>query len=314
MDRDQNSGMLKAYFRLQYKLLSRKLRDFGIHPIIGIILSVIGFIILSIYLFYKTQFAAYIYIFMALSFVGRLSEIRRNDFLNQCFNSTNYIFIRLIENAIVTVPFILFLIFKGEYFCILVLVSVAVAMTLIKFGWTLSFTVPTPFGKRPFEFIIGFRNSYFLFPLVYALCIIGVSVDNFNLSAFSLVLIFLISILYYSNPEPPYYVWSYNLSPRAFLLEKIQIGLRQATILISPPLIIIPCFYSIEYRSILIILLIGYCYLITIILAKYSAYPEEMSLPQAILLGTSILFPPFLIGLIPFFYLESKKQLKHILE
>jgi hypothetical protein len=61
-------------------------------------------------------------------------------------------------------------------------------------------------------------------------------------------------------------------------------------------------------------LLLGYVYLVTIILAKYSGYPNEMNLLQGILIGISLLFPPILIGIIPFFYLQSIKRLNDILE
>ena len=52
---------MKYYFTLQYKMLNRHLKAFGLPPIIGYILAIIFFIGGSVYLFYKTEYAAYIY-------------------------------------------------------------------------------------------------------------------------------------------------------------------------------------------------------------------------------------------------------------
>ena len=59
---------------------------------------------------------------------------------------------------------------------------------------------------------------------------------------------------------------------------------------------------------------LGYCYLLTVILAKYSAYPKKINLPQGILLALSLAMPPLLLVLVPFFYIQSKNRLKEILE
>jgi hypothetical protein len=39
-----------------------------------------------------------------------------------------------------------------------------------------------------------------------------------------------------------------------------------------------------------------------------------MNLPQGILLALSIIMPPLLLALVPFFYLQSFRKLKEILE
>ena len=72
-------------------------------------------------------------------------------------------------------------------------------------------------------------------------------------------------------------------------------------------------FYPNEILTLIALILLSYIYIITIILAKYSVYPNEINLPEIILIGTSIVFPPLLLGIIPFFYTKSIKQLKLIL-
>ena len=68
-----------------------------------------------------------------------------------------------------------------------------------------------------------------------------------------------------------------------------------------------------EFELILIFFLIGLLFLWTVILAKYSAYPGEMNLPEGMIIAFSIYFPPLLLAIIPFFYTKSIRKLKYIL-
>jgi len=77
---------MKEYFQLQFKMLNRKMIDFGIPLLIGYTLLPLTFILLSNYLFEKTEYANYLYALIALSFVSKLSEPKRNDFLKSIFN------------------------------------------------------------------------------------------------------------------------------------------------------------------------------------------------------------------------------------
>ena len=51
-----------------------------------------------------------------------------------------------------------------------------------------------------------------------------------------------------------------------------------------------------------------------IVLAKYAAFPGVISLPQALLIAFGLWLPPLLLGIIPYFYSQSIKKLKEILE
>lgn len=305
---------MKEYFQLQFKMTSRKVADFGLNPIIGFFLSLIGFIGLSFYLFSKTEFAQYVFILIALSFVSKLSETKRNDFLKYCFRDSEYRKLRLIENFIVILPFIAFLVYEQLFTSVIILTILAMLMALVNFNRTFNYTIPTPFYKKPFEFTVGFRNTFYLFFFAYFLTFMAIYVGNFNLGIFALLLIFLVSLSFYSKPENEYYVWSFITTSKGFLFEKIKTGLVYSTILSIPILIVLGIFFLSETFSLLGFTLLGYVYLVTIILAKYSAYPNQMNLPQGILIGISLLFPPILIGIIPYFYLQSIKRLNDILE
>jgi uncharacterized membrane protein YsdA (DUF1294 family) len=64
----------------------------------------------------------------------------------------------------------------------------------------------------------------------------------------------------------------------------------------------------------LLCFLLGSVILVMMISAKYSAYPEEINIPELTLIGFSLFFPPFLIAVIPYFLHKSIKQLKNILK
>lgn len=302
------------YFQLQYNMFNRRLIEFGLIPIIGIILIVIGFIGGSIYLFFKTDLAPYIYVLVSISLVTPLSETRRNMFLKSTFGNTRYLKLRLLENTIVSLPFMVFLVTKGFFFVAIVLMVLILFLAAINLNGKNSFVIPTPFYAKPFEFTVGIRKTYFVVLLAYLTTIISIYVDNFNLGAFSLILVFLIILTYYSKPEEKYYVWSHSSSPKQFIFEKIKIGVYYSTLTVLPIIVSLVIYYGTVSLPLLIISLLGYTYLITIILAKYSAYPSEMNLLHTILIGFSFIFPPILLGVIPYFYIRSISQLNDILK
>ena len=103
------------------------------------------------------------------------------------------------------------------------------------------------------------------------------------------------------------------MTPKDFLIEKLKIGLLYFTALCFPIVLTLGIFFYNEIEILLVFLLLSYAYLSTIILAKYSAFPNEMSLPQGILIALSFMIPPILLGLIPYFYSQSVKRLTTLL-
>ena len=97
------------------------------------------------------------------------------------------------------------------------------------------------------------------------------------------------------------------------LFEKIKVACWHMTILCAPILVGLGVFYIERLYIILLILCTGYLCLTTIVMAKYSAYPGKISLPQGIMLAVGIWFPPLLFGIIPYFYFQAVKRLQTIL-
>jgi hypothetical protein len=304
---------MKEYFQLQFRMINRKMIDFGIPLLIGYILLPFVFILLSNYLFEKTEFANYVYGLIAISFVSKLSEPKRNDFLKSVFNKDKYRKLRAIENLIYCLPFTLFLIYKNQFAFSVILNLFVIIITLFNFSTNLNVTIPTPFSKNPFEFTVGFRKTFYVFPIAYFLTYISVSVGNFNLGIFSMLLIGITCFSYYSKIENEYFVWNYNLSSKEFLLKKTKTCLIYFSLLSLPIIITLAvCFFN-EIDILIVFFLLCYAYLTTIIFAKYSSFPNEMNMSQGILIATSFMFPPILLISIPLFYSQSIKKLNAIL-
>ncbi len=287
--------------------------EFGIPLLVAYSVIPIAFVLLSKYLFANTEFANYIYVFMALGLISKLSEPRRNAFLKSIFRPQNYLVLRALENVLWSVPFLAFLVYKGLFLNALALGLLAISMALFNFRTHTQFTIPTPFGNKPFEFTAGFRKTFFVFPIAYFLTFKSISVNNFNLGVFSMILVGMVCLSYYSKPENEYFVWNFNVSPKDFLLEKIKTCSIYFTVLSLPILIGLSVFFFESITLLISFFLLCHIYLATIILAKYSAYPHEMNVPQGILIGISLMFPPVLIGIIPYFYSQSVKNLTPIL-
>jgi len=287
--------------------------DFGIPLLIGYTLLPFVFILLSNYLFEKTEFANYVYGLFALSFVSKLSEPKRNDFLKSIFNKGKYKKLRILENIIYCLPFTLFLIYQKQFVFSAILNLCVIIIMLFNFSTNLDVTIPTPFSKKPFEFTVGFRKTFYVFPIAYFLTYISISVRNFNLGIFSMLLIGLTCFSYYSKIENEYFVWNYNLSSKEFLIEKTKMCLIYFTFLSLPIIVALSISFFREIDILIVFFLLCYAYLTTIIFAKYSSFPNEMNMSQGILIAISFIFPPILLIFIPLFYSQSIKKLNTIL-
>jgi hypothetical protein len=306
---------MKNYFFLQLKLINRKFKDStGVHPIISYLILLSCFIFFSIYLFIKTQYAQYLYISIPFVLTTILSETTRIDFLKLCFQKKQYSIIRISENIFVSSPFLIFLIYKNCYLSASTLLILSILNSFIQYPSNTNLTIPTPFSKTPFEFPVGFRKTFYLFPLIYSLTFFASSIDNFNLSVFSLILVFIIIFTFYSKPENEYFVWSFNSTPIHFLISKIKTGILFSTMLSLPVIAILSFNYFENLFIIFTFYFLGIVFLMTIISAKYAAFPNEMNLPEGIILALCVSAPPLLLLFTPYFFIKASKTLKRQLE
>jgi hypothetical protein len=300
---------MTEYFSLQWRMTLRNLRAFGINPLVGIILSIAAFLLVTVFLYDRTGYAPYIILLATIAAVYPLNEGRRFEFLKTIFTHKNVVRIRIIENLVISIPFLIVLLIKKQFVLAGVLEIMAVGLSFITSRKSSNFVLPTPFGKTPFEFMTGIRRSLLIIVLAYAIAIVSIAIDNFNLGAFALILIFLTGLSFYSQPENEYYVWNYSLTPRKFIFQKIFIAIIHSSLLTAPALLTLMIAFS-NIWILLLIQMLGYLALTTIILTKYAAFPNQINIPQFIILILSLQFPPILIFVIPYFHFRALKQLK----
>lgn len=302
------------YFSLQQRILSRKMEELGLHPVLGYFLGVLVFLGLSFYLFYKTTYASYIYAATGLSLVFAFGEKERNDFLKTAFPLSIYRRVRAVENALLVFPFVVFLCFQIEFLLAGGLLLSALLFSLFNSANRLNMTIPTPFYRFPFEFTTGFRKYWLLYLIAYFVAWKAIEVDNFNLGVGSLAFLCLLAMSHYAVPENDYYVWMYNCSPQQFLLKKTATAWLYLSLLALPLVLILSIFFWDKSWILLLVLGLGLFLIGAMILAKYSAYPREMSLPQVLFFGLSMWFPPLLLLVLPLFYKRAVQRLNPYLQ
>jgi hypothetical protein len=304
---------MNDYFHLHYVMTNRKIKEAGLHPLLGYVLGFTAFVLLSEYIFYKTEFAKYVVILACFSLQFQLSEKNRTGFLQSTFGDKTKMKIRILENVLLCIPVVSMLLYKSFLVEATILFVCSIILALFSFHANFNVTIPTPFSKRPFEFSTGFRKTFFIFPMAYALTVVALHVDNLNLGIFAFLLVFLVSLSFYHKPEQAYYVWVHAETPQVFLKNKVFNASKNATLLVAPIIISLLVFYPSEFQVILLFFLIGLLFLCTVILAKYSAYPDEINVREGIILAFSVYFPPLLLAIIPFFYTKSIRKLQYLL-
>lgn len=304
---------MKFYFKLQYKRLVRWLKALGIHPILMAILVFIAFGGLVSILYVKTNLASYLLCYIALFLISILSSKNRNELLVLNFYKKEYYKIRIIENLIMASPFIIVFLWKGELLICLGLILFSNLLIFLDKVPKFQLITPTPFSRIAYESIIGFRKNIIWILGAYFLAFKALQVDNFNLGLFSVGFLNLIGISAYIKAEQLEFVWIHNRTINEFLNHKIFRGILSCSLISFPIGAILIFFYPLNWWIVGLLIIVCYLFLIAIILAKYSAFPNPINLPQIILLGISLFFPPLILFVIFIFYNQSKKRLITIL-
>ena len=307
------ASSLSYFFRIQLNRMHRTIRDWGVYPwlvYVGIPLLFVGG---SVALFSRTAYANWLYVGIAGAALLQTCGSTRLRFLRQVFDRATYWRLRLIENVLMILPFVLFLLFKGEGWFSLGLVALALLTWPMRIGAAGSFVLPTPFSKHPFEFAIGFRNSVGVWFIAVILLVIGVYVGNAYLSLATVPLVVLVCANFYGWNEPSLYVWIHRLTPRAFLRMKVGMAFRQLTVILLPMALVVGGFFPDHWLLVLGISMAGYGYLALAVLAKYAAFPAGVSIPQGVVMIVSFVMPPLLLISIPYFFRQAKNNISLIL-
>lgn len=304
---------MTPYFSLKYRLIQRAMRDYGINPVWGCAILSILFVAISILLF-RINHAPYFYVAIAASFTLKLSEFHRNDFLKSCFSVSDYLKVRFIENLLTISPFVVFLSFKLLFIPIIILLILSCVFVFVRFNKLTSITIPTPFGKHPYEFCVGFRYAFILLFFAYFLTIMAVVHDNVGLGFFSLILLFFTTCSFYTKLEPQYYIWSFAMTSGKFIFSKIKTAWLYAVLLAIPVFLTLSIYSPRNILPLLLIMALGCAYIATLIAAKYSSFPNEIGIPEVFVILLSIILPPLLLAILPMFYAKSVRKLNQIMK
>ena len=267
------------------------------------------FVFVSFKLLNGFAFGEYIYAGLGISLSSSIADVRRYDFIKSISSQKDFRIIRLAEQLILLFPFIIGLFVFGWSLYAVLLLLAAIAFSFINLNISLPYSLPTPFGKRPFEFARGFRAAVLFIIGCYILVPIGISVDNFNLSLASIAGIGLISGNYFIQPEPRFYIWIHAMNTPKFLMEKTKTILYYTFITIAPIAIILSIYNPNRIGSVVLMILAAIAFTQMCMLAKYLAYPSEVNIIAGLAIVGSILFPPMMLIIIPIFYFKANRRL-----
>ncbi len=302
------------YFQLQFKLLNRRFKVLGFEPWFAYVLLLTVLATITHQSFERFSFAPFVMVGVCMFLQMKLGEPNRNDFLKTCFSTIKFRRIRLIENALLAIPFFVEFIIYQKWLALELLLVGTILLALINVKITHQKTLPTPFSKQPFEFSVGFRSALLLLIACYTLMGIALYVHNFNLGMFSILALFVVCMGFYTQPEDEFYVWIHHHSIATFLFSKVKIALLNVSSLSAPLILILLGFYPKYGGYLVLFVLIAFAFIIAVVLAKYAAYPNEIQLIQAFFLGISVLAPFLLLFFIPLFYNQATNRLKSFLK
>ncbi|WP_306641117.1 hypothetical protein [Sanyastnella coralliicola] len=304
---------MKVYFSLLFKISTRAIRQVGLHPVLGALLAVAAFTTLTMVLYAQTAWAGLFMVLFGVYFQSLLMSTQRTEFLELHFGKRQRQRIRLLENSLVGLPFLIVLLASAEWLLCLLFVAVTCVTSFFSFQQVYVRSIPTPFGKSPYEFVVGFRRIWWVLMVAGVLLAIGIGVDNPNLAVSSVVAIQLAIASFYSTPEPDFFVWNSNRSWSAFLKWKLGVMLKNTSLLIAPFSLVFLLVYPENWWVWGIICAVGILLIALVVLAKYAAFPYAISLPHAVIIALCVSFPPLIPLAAAFLSANARKSLKRYL-
>lgn len=302
------------YLKLQFKLLNRRFKELGFEPWFAYVLILLTLMTVIHQSFERYSFAPYVFVALCMLLQVNLGNQKRIDFLKTVFSSSKFRRIRLLENALMALPFMIEFIVYQKWIALASLGLTTILLAFINVKISHQKTLPTPFSKHPFEFSVGFRSALLLLISCYILMGIGLYVDNFNLGMFSILALFVVCMGFYAQPEEEFYVWIHHHSTSTFLFFKVKTAMVNVGLLSAPLVLILLAFYPKDGGYIAIFVLIAFAFITAVVLAKYAAYPNEIQLIQVFFLGISIPAPFLLLLFIPLFYNQATNRLTSYLK
>jgi len=299
------------YFQLQWRRLLRLLRVSGLHPYVALVVGAGLFGLLSYALFFKAPvLAPWIYPGLAVGVFTLAGNRERTHPIRNAFPSRQYYQLRWVENLILALPFVLYALAEWEPWTALAVIGLASLLSPLQFRPPFHRAIPTPFASQPFEFPVGFRKSFWVFPLAVFLLVMAIEAENFNLGIFAWGITFLTCAGYYQRPEPVSFVWNFSLTPAAFLNYKLKQAALLSSLVTLPYLVVLIGWHPEWWWGLLIAEVLAIALVGVNLLGKYAFYPSPFNLMQALIFGGSLFFPPAMLVSLPLLYQKAKSNLQ----
>ncbi|PVH25450.1 hypothetical protein [Sphingobacterium corticibacter] len=304
---------MNFYCRLQFRSLKRSLEEAGLHIAAACVLLVLGYAGLFYAAKQSPTVASLILLFVQYSLVQHLNDQDRRDFLKQLFPSRSFTRLLLYENTLVTLPLALVAVYSSAWLAVLGLIILPVVYYHLATWHISTASMPTPFSRKPFEFIILFRRWWFVFVILHMLLGIALYVGNENLAFILLFVQIILSLQAYDVVEDELLVWNYSLSPQAFLQHKVTRGILHCLLLSAPMLFALLIAYPENVLIIALIVIVGLLLLLLSILMKYSSYPRRPGLMEILLTISAVVTMILIPYLYYYFYKKSIHQFQKYL-
>lgn len=300
---------MTSYFKIQFQLFRRELLARAISPRLIVLIVIFGFVPFSNYLFKTYAIAGWLYIAMPFVLLVQLSAQKRTKFYKSIFNADRYRQIRLTENLLLCAPFAIYLAINGYYLQAIITIILSIALVFISYRKPINVALPTPFKANSFEFIRGFRRTFFLHLFGYALAFAAIYSKNPNLGIAGILISILTCMGYFYYREPSFFIWI-NVAPAdQFLYNKIIMSCVYAILLVLPSFTILAFGFLNYFDVFLFVLFLGLAFLSAVILAKYTSFPNEITIPNSILIMCCIPLPPLILIVL---YILNKKAIANI--
>lgn len=288
----------------------RFLKEWGVPFWLFIIFLPLLFALLYVTVKQNSDYAPYAISYLGFSVLFSTGNRNRIHFLKTLFPSEQYLKVKLVEQSIVFTPLWTLCVLNGFWWTSLLLLLLFVLSFFRQGTEIFNRSMPTPFTRYPFEFIVVFRKMWFLYLLLYLIAIIGIWVSNYTLSLVMLALIYLTSMQAYDTIEPEEIVWNYNIGIQKFLFHKIKRGVWQITLLTFPLLIALCTFFWDQSLWIVLIWSSANLLLILLVLIKYAIYPRRINVMDSLVITFVAVLPFFIPFLYFYYYRKACEKLK----
>jgi hypothetical protein len=299
-------------FQLEIRRLARMIRAWGMHPILALIVLA-GLCIVATKACLHDERYPYLIMALGLTLPGFWQKPNRLRFFAVHFSKPSIRNMNLLQALILSIAPLLVLLLARQFMLAGIFIALMLLRALVPLQIAANKTIPSPFGRWPYEFTRGFRLRFWLLPLCVFILIMAWKTSNPNLGLFAIAIPYLMCIGFQLNPEDSHFVWIHHHSPGAFLWHKIKISIRYTALLGIPLSIAHLIVFPSAWLANAVLCLTGFALVITALLAKYATFPSELNLLAAFVLINSMFFPPLMLLAIPVLFNKAARNIQFYL-